>query len=193
MGDALAAEGTVFLDHADAGPFARVDQIPHAHALDLVADGNAAHAADALGLVPDEGERVVPGVLAVLDRVRRIVHAQVGTDFLQFAVAVPMARGAVHIMLRQDQFHVEAPRRPHLLGARGDFHPFADLRVARRYETLHTLDFDDTDAAGADFVDVLQKTQGRNGDAIVPGRLQDGAVVRHLQLFAIDRNVHHGK
>ena len=44
--------------HAGAG--AGAGHVPDVHVLDLVADGDAAHAVDALGHIPDEGIAVVP-------------------------------------------------------------------------------------------------------------------------------------
>lgn len=68
VGDALAAQRAVrFADGAvagnvDGGTGAGALQIPDVQALDLITDLHAAHALDALGRIPDQGEILIPGL-----------------------------------------------------------------------------------------------------------------------------------
>lgn len=94
-------------------------------------------------------------------------------------------------MLRQQQLDIDAAR---LTGTRriGVYHhALIDEVVARGDKTAFALDLDAADAAGADFIDFLQITQGRNCDTGLCSGFHDGRALRHAHGNAVDCYVYH--
>ena len=99
MGDALSAEGAGILYHANAGAFTGINQIPDMHVLHLVTDLDAAHAFYAFCFVPVQREVIIPGFLFEFFGITLNIYAQLCRNFLQLAVAVSGAGGAIAVML----------------------------------------------------------------------------------------------
>ena len=99
MGDALPAQGAGVLYHADAGAFTGIHQIPDVHILHLVANLDAAHAFYAFCFIAVQRERIVPGIRTEFFGIGFHVYAQLCRNFLQLAVAVSGAGGAIAVML----------------------------------------------------------------------------------------------
>ena len=197
VGDALTAEGAVGLAqgpgpvHADGGAGAGAHHVPHAHALDLVADLDAAHALDALVLHPDHGIGVVVGGLAQIVDIAAGGQVIVVAELLELAVSAAGAGGALDVVLAQQQLQVDPAglTDPGRVGV--DHHAVPDHVVAGGDETGLALHLHHADAAGADLVDVLQVAQGGDVDAGLPGRLQNGVIGRYRDGFVVDGQRYH--
>ena len=197
MGDALAAEhaGSVFqiavIADIHGGAGAGAGHIPDVHPLDLVADLDAAHALDALAGLPDDGDAQVYAGTLRLHVVGLVMDVQVMGKLLQLAVAAADAGGTVGAVLGQDQPQVGLARLPHPGGVGPDDHALQHLRVAGGDQAVHTLNLHHTHAAGGDLVDLFQKAQMGNGDAGLPGGIQDGRALWSGQRPVVDLEVYH--
>lgn len=197
VGDALAAEhaGGVFQIavvadiHGGAGAGAR--HVPDVHALDLVADLDAAHALDAFAGLPDDGNAQVHIGALWLHRIGLVVDIQVIGKLLQLAVAAADADRAIGVVLAEDQPQIGLPGLPDPGRVGLDHHALRHLGVAGGDQAVDALDLHHTHTAGGDLVDLLQKTQVRNGDAGLLGGFQDGGARRDGHLPVIDLEVYH--
>ena len=113
MRDALAAEGAVRLPHrtlmgdCDRRMRAGADHIPDIQRLDLIADRHAAIAADALTLVADDRDTLIPVILRILVLIiHDIVYSQRRDGILQLAGSVPLTGGTVNPVLGEQQFQI---------------------------------------------------------------------------------------
>ena len=128
VGDALAAEDAVrvlqiaVVAHVHRGPGAGARHVPDVHALDLVADLDAAHTLDALAGLPDDGDAQIHLLPRALDLIGLIVDVQVMGQALELAVPAADADGAVGIVLGEDEPQVRLPGRPDPGGVRPDDH-----------------------------------------------------------------------
>ena len=197
VGDALSAEHAVrvhqvpVVAHIHGGAGAGARHVPDIHALDLVADLDAAHTLDALAGLPDNGRpQIHPGALR-LHLVGLKVDVQVMRQTLELTVAAADADGAVAVVLAEKQAQVGFPRLPDPGGVGADRHALQYLRVAGGDQAVGALHLHDAHAAGGDFVDILQEAQVGNGDAGLLRRLQNGGAGGDGQLPAVNFKVYH--
>ena len=105
VSDALPAVGAVHLvelfaaAHADGGAAAGAEKVPHAHALDLLAHGDAAEALHALRRRADDRELRVPVVGRELRLIGILDDVHIRGELLQRAVAAADAGSAVAVVL----------------------------------------------------------------------------------------------
>ena len=197
VGDALAAEGAVGLGQgagpgdAHGGAGAGAHNVPDAHALDLVADLDAAHALDAAVLQADHRiAQVVGGVAQVLD----VVLAQqvvVVAQLLELAVAAAGALGALDVVLAQQQVQVHPAGLTDTGRVGVDHHALPHHVVAGGDQALLAVHLHHADAAGADLVDVVQIAESGDLDPVGAGRLQNGGAVGHGDGFVVDGQRYH--
>ena len=168
-------------------------EVPHAGRLDLLAHLDAAQAADALVVVADQ--RI--GIPAVLVRevlgVRQARDAQVVGERLQRAVAGAHAARALRVVPREQELDVDLARHAHLGAVGAHHHAVEHAVVARGDELVDALHLDDAHAARAHLVQVLQVAERRDLDARRAGGVEDGGVVRDLDLAGVDRELYHWK
>ena len=100
------------LRYAYGGPVSAAGQVPYMHVLYLVAHLYASHALDALRSVPDQRAATVPALFLGDVLVRYLQYTQVVGQLLQVAVAAPVADGTFAVVVRQDQFDIDAPCPP---------------------------------------------------------------------------------
>ena len=201
VGDALAAEGAVRLPHLavtgdiDGGVGAGAHHVPDAQGLNLLAEGHAAVAANALALVPDDGQGGVPVVLGILMLVvHGVPDGQGGDHLLQLAGAVALAGGTVDPVLGQQQLQVGPAGFPNPGGVGMDDHTLLTGVVAGGDQVLgvfFALHLYHAGPAGTDFVDSLQEAEGGDGHTNETGCLQNGSAFLHLDRNAVDRHVYH--
>ena len=114
MGDALTAQRAAGLFDGQSVAYAHVQacravlDVPHVAALHLVAHLHAAQAAHALRAIADEREALVPGREGRLLFVGHVEDVELLGEILQHAVAVAHAGRALHVMLGEQQRHVDA-------------------------------------------------------------------------------------
>ena len=183
---ALAAEGAVglpqgaVLPHPDGGVGAGTHQVPYVHPLDLIADLDAAHTADAAVLDPHHGVAEIRGdIPQVLDVVLPQQVIVVG-QLLKTAVAAAGTLGAADLMLAQQQPQVHPAGLPHTGRVGMDHHALGHHVVAGGDQALLPLHFHDAQAAGTD-VDVSLLSGGIY-EALVT--TVGGLVVGIITLFA---------
>ena len=197
VGDALAAQRAIRLadgavtGDVDGGTGAGAFQIPDVQALDLIADLHAAHALDALGGIPDQGEILVPGLTLQPLLKGQLVDVQIAGNVLQRAVAVAETGGALAVVLGKDQLHgvtsVTADR-----GAVGvDHHALFHHVVAGGDQPLLAFQLHHAHAAGGDLVDFLQKAKLGDCNVILRGRLHDGRALGRADGQPVNCQVYH--
>ena len=116
---------------------------------------------------------------------------QVIGKLLQLAVAAADADRALGVVLAEDQPQIGLPGLPDPGRVGLDHHALRHLGVAGGDQAVDALDLHHTHTAGGDLVDLLQKTQVRNGDAGLLGGFQDGGARRDGHLPVIDLEVYH--
>ncbi len=158
VGDALAAEGAVGLlqgvdlCHIHARLGTSVDDIPDPGLLHLLADLHAAHALDALLVVPDQREVGRRLLLWQVLRIGVVQDVQIPCDVLQAAAAAPHAGRAGGVVLREDELHVGPSCLQRPCGVRVNHHALVHRIVAGGEQPLISLHLDDADPAGADLI-----------------------------------------
>ena len=197
VGDALAAVGAVHLveflsaAHADGGTAAGAEEVPDVHALDLLAHGDAAEALHALRRRADDRELLVPVVGRELRLVGIFNDVHIRGELLQRAVAAADARGAVAVVLREDELHVVAPRNERAQRVRVDLHALGADRVARRHESVGALDLYHAHAAGRDLAHMFQIAEGRDRNTELSRRVENGSAVLHHDRLIVDAKIYH--
>ena len=197
VGHALAAEGAVglpqgaVLPHADGGVGAGTHQVPYVHPLHLIADLDAAHTADAAVLDPHHGVAEIRGdIPQILDVVLPQQIIIVG-QLLKTAVSAAGTLGAADLMLAQKQPKIHPAGLPHTGRVGMDHHALGHHVVAGGDQALLTLHLHDAQAAGTDFVDLLEIAHGGDLDACGAGGLQNGGTLRHGNGPIVDGQCYH--
>ena len=80
----------------------------------------------------------------------------------------------MRVVLGENQLHVNLARVAYLGAVGINLHAFLDDVVARGDQLFLALDLHDADAAGADLVDFLEKTEGGDRNARFGRRTQNG-------------------
>ena len=197
MGDALAAQrATGLFDgqsvaHAHVQARRAVLDVPYVAALHLVAYLYAAQAPHALRAIADEREALVPGREGRLLLVGHVEDVELLGEVLQHTVAVAHAGRALHVMLGEQQRHVDAPRLEHAWGVGMDDHAVFERGVAGGHESLDALDLDDAHAARADVAYALEAAQRGHVVARSKDRLDDLGTFRERDGRSVDRCVYH--
>ena len=195
---ALTAESAVgiadrdILGGADQGLEAAVLSVQDADFLDLVADADAAAAEDALGHVAGEGFADVDVAEVLLAFVAAFGDAQLQAQSLQFAGLVAFAGQAVAVMVGDQQLVQDLAGFAYALGIGEDLHTVAGFDHAGGLQTAGVAHFlDHADTAGAELVDAFQIAQAGDMDAVLLGRLEDGASLSGFAFDAIDGEFDH--
>jgi hypothetical protein len=159
--------------------------------LNIVANLYASHTLNTFTHVPVKRERFVPLVPDSLVLVNPFVESKVVRQILQAATAAADAYHALTIVPRQEKIDVyfAAPADSRAVGK--DFHAVLGRRVARRNETVQSLNLHDAHSARAYPVDSFQVTQGRDLYAYAAGRLQKRCPVGHGRRQCIYSQVYH--
>ena len=84
---------------AYTGTFACIDNVPHAHGLDLVADLHTAHTFDTFRRIADDRERMIPWLVLDLDLVWDFNNIQLSGKSLQITIIASYTGGTAKIML----------------------------------------------------------------------------------------------
>ena len=162
VGDALTAECAlagleiIGILHIDRTLGTGVDDIPDMAVLHLITDLHAAHALDALVVIPDQREvQRTAMLLRQLLLKRDAQDVEVIRHLLQLTVSGAHTDRTVRIMLAEDQLHIRTSRKTCLPGVRIDDHALGHGVVAGGHQTLITLDLDDADSACRNFIDIL--------------------------------------
>ena len=197
VGDALAAEGAVRLGEetvqtdAHGGAGAAALHIPDLQGLDLVADLDAAHALDALGLLADQVAVLRPLVFLYVLGIGVVDDVQLAGKLLQLAVLVAHTGGAVAVMLGEEQLQVGLPGVLGPVGIRMDDHALGDLFGAGGDKTLKAIHLNHADAAGGDLVYVLQIAEGGDVDACGSRCFHDRGTFGGKDFPPVDRQLYH--
>ena len=193
--DALAAELAVqvlFKGRRYFGGEAPAGDIDRTDALDLVADAHALAAEDALLHVPfDKGVHVLFRVLApfAVEPVRPDL-VEVG-QFLERAVAGPLADHAVVRMVGQEEFDDGAALALDLLVRGLDFHALGHRRGAGGHRPGHALYLDEAEPASAVGFEPRVVAERRDVDIVPPRRIEDGHIVGHGYFPAVYGKIYH--
>ena len=177
LGDTLAAQRAVRLFdfpvqrnvYCGAGTGGR--HVPDIQTLDLVADLDAAHTFDAFGGVPDQGEALVPAEGGDFLFKGDVQDIQVVGNGLQRAISAADAGGALSVVLRKQQLHIDAPGFADLGAVGQHFHSFFHRVVAGGDQLVHAGQLHHAHPAGADIVDIPQITQAGDLYPRRPGRV----------------------
>ena len=162
MGNALAAEGAVGLaqcaepTHTHGSTDTGTHHVPDLHTLHLLAHLNAAHTANTAVFNAYHGIGEIRGdILEILYVVipQQIVVVAQG---LQLAIAAAGTFGAADLMLAENQPQIDAARLPHARRIGVHHHALHHGVVAGGHQPCVTLHLYHADAAGGNFVDILQ-------------------------------------
>ena len=179
-GDAGHIPQVLLKGAADVGGKAPVVGANHPHRLPLLAGGHAPAAEDALVVVPEHMlcgvVKVVLGVFPGVDVL--VVDPEVLAELLQLAVAAAHAGKALLLVGGKDQLQINLAGGEDPLGVGQHLHPLRHRVDAGGHQVLEALYLHHADAAGANLVNVLQKTQGGDINGQLPGSLQDGGALR---------------
>ena len=199
MRDALATQCACRFGYVAAtrsahmGVRACAGEVPHVQALNLTAFTYAAHAADAFGSVANEREIGGVLLLVVFDRVGDVGDVQCSCVALDHAVAVARACGAFAFMARKNKRH-RFTAGGNDTGAHGVYHhALGNFVVAGGNELVSAFHLYNTDAAGADFVNVFQVAQRGNHGACLIGGVQDGGVLGNGDFLPVDGQRYHAR
>ena len=133
--------------------------------------------------------KVVLGVFPGVDVL--VVNPEVLAELLQLAVAAPDTGEALLFVGGKDQLQVDFAGGKHPLGVGVYLHPLCHRVDTGGHQVPQPLYLHNADAAGADFVDVLQVAQGGDIDGQLPGRLQYRGPLRHRYRKVVDLQIHH--
>ena len=198
VGDALAAQSTVRLLNGTASGYTYsgmrtgTDHIPDAKGLHLLADRDAAHALDALALIADQREGIIPVVRRIdMPEIHGVIHIDGVRHLLKLAGLVPIAGRTVDPMLAQQQLNIGAPCLPDLLGIGMDLHSLDALVVAGRDQVVSAFQLHHAYPTCADLIDILQEAEGGDRKAGLLCGLQNGASLRHCYGDPVDHYIYH--
>ena len=197
VGDALSAESAVRLP--DLPVVADVDgntgtssrYIPDIQPLDLVADLNAAHALDALALLADQRSGTIPETLADVHGIGNIEEICLHSHFLQGAIAIAHAEGALTVVLGENQTQVGAPGRADLRAVGIYHHALLNGVVTGGDQSINPFYLHHTYPAGADLIQAFPVAQTGDGRTGQLGSFQEGSIFRYLQRLSINGQSYH--
>ncbi len=179
-GDAGHVPQALLKGAADMGGEAPVVGADDPHRLPLLAGGHTPAAEDALVVIPEHVlggvVKLVLGVLPGVDVF--VVDPEVLAELLQLAVAAAHAGKALLLVGGKDQLQINLAGGEDPLGVGEHLHPLRHRVDAGGHQVFEALYLHHADAAGANLVNVLQKTQGGDINGQLPGSLQDGGALR---------------
>src|SRR5699024_1127109 len=147
--------------------------------LHLVAYLYAPHALYALGILPYEGEGLVPRGLFKMLLKGQVYYVEIICDLLQLALSAPYAGGAAAGVLGEYELDIPAAHRSHL-GAVGIYdHALLYHIVAGGDKLIHALKLHKADAAGGYLVYTLEIAQPRYRYACALCRFHYGSALGH--------------
>ena len=129
-------------------------------------------------------------MILALVAVAHLAQADDAGHVLQFAMSIGGARQAIERVIGNVQFHHAAAHIGELLVLGGDLHPGGDRGGTRGRQSLHALDLDQAQAAGAEGLELVGGAQ--LGDLHVRqgcGTHHRGAF-RHRDFLAVDGQRH---
>ena len=94
-------------------------------------------------------------------------------------------------MLRKDELYIGASRLSRLSGIGMHHHTFLHRGVAGRKETFIPFHLHHADPAGADLIQILPITEGRDFDPRLFGSFQDRGLFFHAHILIVDCQIYH--
>jgi len=149
----------------------------------------AAAAENALGVVTDEvrSTAIENGFSLGALKSSLILNIIFLTESLELAGLAAIAGQALSVVVGKDQFQSHSTAVDDLLGVSQDLTAnVSDGIDAGSHQRTGALDFNNAHTAGADLVDVLEIAQRRNVDTNITSGLEDGEVLRHGILLAVN-------
>jgi hypothetical protein len=143
----------------------------------LSADCYAAAAEDTFIIVADKVSRaeieLVPGLGTAESG---LVNTVVAAELLQFAIGGALAGKTAHIVNGEDKLKRGLSRFLDFIGICEDLHALSNRINAggNLTETFAFICFNNTNTAGADFVDILHEAEGGNFNSRLTGGIKDG-------------------
>ena len=163
----------------DVGVHTPVVGADHRHIL-LTASGHAATAENAFVVVPHQ---MGGGAIRLIMRPEAVVasgilHPVIPAKLLQLAIAGTHAGEALLFMGGEQQLQGGAAGLLHLGGVGLNFHSLRHGINAGGHQAAGAGSLHHADAAGADFIDILQKAEGGDFHAGIPGGFRQGTFYR---------------
>ena len=141
----------------------------------VLTSSNTAAAKDTFVVVTNEESGAF--VLCVLDVLACeavfVFNAEIAAELLQFTATAADAGETFFLVGGEDEFKVGLSGSHNLGGVRSDFHAVRYFGNASSHEASCALDFNETETASADFVDVLQIAESGNIDLRDSGSVDD--------------------
>ena len=124
------------------------------------------------------------------------IDAKLPDQFLQLAICGFGTDQTLERMVRDDEFQILAAGRKHPFGISHDLHSLRHRGSTGGGQIAAAFHFDHADAAGSDFVQILdlfqvQIAQGRDIHIQRLGCIEDRCSFRHTDLLSINRQVNH--
>ena len=163
-------------------------------ALNLLAGANAAVADDAFGgIVGEIRVRLVLGVFEVIFAIIAVTHlpqADGPCHVLQLAVAIGRAGEAIERVVGDVKLHHALAQLRKLFRLCPHRHAFFDKRRAGGRRSPSTRDFNEAQAARAEWLDRIRRTKLRDLGTEAHGGGHDGSTLRNTHGDAVDRQRH---
>ena len=178
----------IFVCTADDGIKATVESFDNTDALHVLTSSYATAAEDTFVVVTnEEGGAFVLYVGDVLAcETVFVFNAEVAAELLQFTAAAADAGETFFFVSGENEFKVGLSGSHNLGGVRSDFHAVRYFGNASSHETSCALDFNETETASADFVDVLEIAESGNIDLRDSGSVDDLAACGNFIIATVN-------
>ena len=178
----------IFVCGADYGVEATVECFDNADALHILTSCNTTAAEDTLVVVTnEEGGAIVLYVGDVLAcEAVFVFNAEIAAELLQFTAAAADAGETFFLMSGKDELEVGLSGSHYLGGVRSDFHAVRYFGNASSHQTSCALNFNETETASADLVDVLEVAESGNIDFRDSGSVDDLAACGNFIIATVN-------
>jgi hypothetical protein len=168
-------------------------RVHQSNALHFVADGHAASAKDAFGIVPNNGRAgIIDEIFGSHTFIPVFVNLDGIAQFLQFTILIPPATQAFLVVVREHQFVNDLTHVADSFSVGMYHHPFPDFRHTGSHEVFGTLHFHDAYAAGTGFMNILQIAKMRYQNIVLFCRRKNGGAFFGLNFLVVDNEFDHG-
>ena len=187
-GDTRGSCERIFESSTDYGVETTIERFNDTDALHHLTSGNATAAKDTFIIVTnEEGSAFIFCVRDVFAcETIFVFNTEVAAELLQFTAAAADAGETFFLVSGENEFKVGLSGSHNLGGVRSDFHAVRYFGNASSHEASCALDFNETESASADFVDVLEIAESGNIDLRDSGSVDDLAACGNFIIATVN-------